>query len=75
MGTKRNAVLMVDDEQDVTLTVKKVLEESGLFQLDTSNQSENSIIFTILLVFNHKESIPCHISMLTLVDRNIMFSR
>jgi DNA-binding response OmpR family regulator len=37
-GKKR--ILAVDDDPDITLTVKMGLEDSGLFQVDTFNDPE-----------------------------------
>ncbi len=34
---------MVDDELDIILTLKKVLEESGFFQVDAFNDAESAI--------------------------------
>jgi CheY-like chemotaxis protein len=33
-------ILFVDDEKDVTLTIKTILEETGLFHVDTFNDPE-----------------------------------
>ena len=34
---------MVDDESDITLTLKTALEESGFFQVDAFNDAESAI--------------------------------
>jgi DNA-binding NtrC family response regulator len=39
MSTTKN-ILFIDDEKDVTLTVKTVIEETGLFHVDTFNDPD-----------------------------------
>ena len=39
-NTKKRWILAVDDEPDITLTVKAGLEATGLFQVDTFNDPE-----------------------------------
>jgi CheY-like chemotaxis protein len=39
MSTTKN-ILFIDDEQDVTFTIKTVLEETGLFHVDTFNDPD-----------------------------------
>jgi hypothetical protein len=39
-NTKKKRILAVDDEPDITLTVKAGLEATGLFQVDTFNDPE-----------------------------------
>jgi two-component system, OmpR family, response regulator ChvI len=39
-NTKKRWILAVDDEPDITLTVKEGLEATGLFQVDTFNDPE-----------------------------------
>jgi CheY-like chemotaxis protein len=36
----KRRILVVDDDPDITLTVKMALEDIGLFQVDTSNDPE-----------------------------------
>ena len=36
-------VLMVDDELDVNFTIKTTLEETGLFQVDTFNDTKSAL--------------------------------
>ena len=35
-----NNILFIDDEQDVTFTLKTILEETGLFHVDTFNDPD-----------------------------------
>jgi two-component system, OmpR family, response regulator ChvI len=37
---RKKRILAVDDDPDITLTVKMGLEDSGLFQVDTFNDPE-----------------------------------
>jgi DNA-binding NtrC family response regulator len=39
MSTTKN-ILFIDDEKDVTLTIKIILEETGLFHVDISNDPD-----------------------------------
>ena len=39
-NTKKKRILAVDDEPDITLTVKAGLEATGLFQVNTFNDPE-----------------------------------
>jgi two-component system, OmpR family, response regulator ChvI len=39
-NTKKKRILAVDDEPDITLTVKAGLEATGLFQVDTFSDPE-----------------------------------
>jgi DNA-binding NtrC family response regulator len=39
-GNRKRRILAVDDDPDITLTVKAGLEASGLFQVDTFNDPE-----------------------------------
>ena len=41
--TRIGRILMVDDEPDITLTLKTALEESGFFQVDAFNDTESAI--------------------------------
>ena len=34
-------IIMVDDEPDVNITIKTVLEDTGLFLVDTFNNAES----------------------------------
>jgi DNA-binding response OmpR family regulator len=36
-------IIMVDDEPDVNITIKTVLEDTGLFLVDTFNNAESAI--------------------------------
>ena len=40
--TKRR-ILVVDDESDITFTLKKGLENSGMFEVDTFNDSQEAL--------------------------------
>jgi DNA-binding response OmpR family regulator len=40
MAIEKRRILAVDDDPDITLTVKAGLEASGLFQVDTFNDPE-----------------------------------
>ncbi len=40
MAIEKRRILAVDDDPDITLTVKAGLEASGLFQVDTFNDLE-----------------------------------
>jgi DNA-binding response OmpR family regulator len=42
-ATKIRRILVVDNEPDVTFTIKATLEESGLFQVDTFYDAESAI--------------------------------
>jgi DNA-binding response OmpR family regulator len=39
----KRRLLIVDDEPDVTLTLKHILEEAGLFQVDTFNDPKMAL--------------------------------
>jgi DNA-binding NtrC family response regulator len=39
----KKRLLIVDDEPDVTLTLKHTLEEAGLFQVDTFNDPKMAL--------------------------------
>jgi two-component system response regulator VanR len=39
-GNRKRRILAVDDDPDITLTVKAGLKASGLFQVDTFNDPE-----------------------------------
>ena len=41
-GTRK--IIMVDDEPDINLTIKKALEENGFFQVDTFNDAESALV-------------------------------
>jgi DNA-binding response OmpR family regulator len=41
----KRRILAVDDEPDITLTVKTVLESAGLFQVDTFNDPELALSY------------------------------
>jgi DNA-binding response OmpR family regulator len=41
----KRRILTVDDEPDITLTVKVGLEASGLFEVDTFNDPELALSF------------------------------
>jgi DNA-binding response OmpR family regulator len=41
--TRKKRILMVDDEQDINVTIKTVLEETGSFQVDTFNNTESAL--------------------------------
>jgi DNA-binding response OmpR family regulator len=42
--TRTRKIIMVDDEPDINLTIKKALEENGVFQVDTFNDAESALI-------------------------------
>jgi DNA-binding response OmpR family regulator len=42
--TRTRKIIMVDDEPDINLTIKKALEENGFFQVDTFNDAESALI-------------------------------
>lgn len=39
----RRRILVVDDERDVTFTLKKGLENSGMFEVDTFNDPQEAL--------------------------------
>jgi DNA-binding response OmpR family regulator len=41
-GTRK--IIMVDDEPDINLTIKKALEENGFFQVDTFNGADSALV-------------------------------
>jgi DNA-binding response OmpR family regulator len=41
--TRTRKIIMVDDEADINLTIKKALEENGSFQVDTFNDAESAL--------------------------------
>ena len=41
-GTRK--IIMVDDEPDINLTIKKALEENGFFQVDTFNDADSALV-------------------------------
>jgi DNA-binding response OmpR family regulator len=41
--TRKKRILMVDDEQDINITIKTVLEDTGSFQVDTFNSPESAL--------------------------------
>lgn len=41
--TNIRRILLVDDEPDVAITIKTVLEDSGLFEVDTFNNAESAL--------------------------------
>jgi DNA-binding response OmpR family regulator len=41
--TRKKRILMVDDEQDINVTIKTVLEDAGSFQVDTFNDAESAL--------------------------------
>ena len=42
--TRTRKIIMVDDEPDINLTIKKALEENGFFQVDTFNDAESALV-------------------------------
>jgi two-component system, OmpR family, response regulator ChvI len=42
--TETRKIIMVDDEPDINLTIKKALEENGFFQVDTFNDAESALV-------------------------------
>jgi DNA-binding response OmpR family regulator len=42
--TRTRKIIMVDDEPDINLTIKKALEENGSFQVDTFNDAESALV-------------------------------
>jgi DNA-binding response OmpR family regulator len=41
--TRKKRILMVEDEQDINITIKTVLEDTGSFQVDTFNDAESAL--------------------------------
>jgi DNA-binding response OmpR family regulator len=41
--TRIKKIIMVDDEPDVNITIKTVLEDTGLFLVDTFNNAESAL--------------------------------
>jgi DNA-binding response OmpR family regulator len=42
--TRTRKIIMVDDEPDINLTIKKALEDNGSFQVDTFNDAESALV-------------------------------
>ena len=42
--TRTRRIIMVDDEPDINLTIKKALEDNGDFQVDTFNDAESALV-------------------------------
>lgn len=42
--TRTRKIIMVDDEPDINLTIKKALEENGFFQVDTFNDADSALV-------------------------------
>jgi DNA-binding response OmpR family regulator len=42
--TETRKIIMVDDEPDINLTIKKALEENGFFQVDTFNDADSALV-------------------------------
>jgi DNA-binding NtrC family response regulator len=55
MSTAKN-IIFIDDEKDVTFTIKTILEQSGLFHVDTFNDADLALkrfkpnFYAILLI-------------------------
>jgi spermidine/putrescine-binding protein len=47
---KKKGILVADDESDVTLTLKLTLEGTGLFDVDTFNDSELALKFQARII-------------------------
>jgi DNA-binding response OmpR family regulator len=42
--TRTRKIIMVDDEPDINLTIKKALEDNGSFQVDTFNDAKSALV-------------------------------
>jgi DNA-binding response OmpR family regulator len=42
--TRTRKIIMVDDEPDINLTIKKALEDNGFFQVDTFNDADSALV-------------------------------
>jgi DNA-binding response OmpR family regulator len=42
--TRTRKIIMVDDEPDINLTIKKALEDNGSFQVDTLNDAKSALV-------------------------------
>ena len=42
--TRTRKIIMVDDEPDINLTIKKALEDNGSFQVDTFTDAESALV-------------------------------
>ena len=56
-------ILMVDDELDITFSVKTALEDSGLFQVDMFNDQSNYVCSILMYTIWHFWILECRIWM------------